>query len=99
MSADGNGRNCGKRKTGGPYGSAFLFSLPVVVIYFPHSGDLTSKLEAAEAKYGEQAARTTQFKTIAWYQLSDAKKKVKALSIASGQVAQDRHQQTQKVDR
>jgi len=62
----------------------FLILFAGIVIYFPHSGDLTSKLEAAEAKYGEQAVRTTEFKTIAWYQLSDAKKKVKALSIDTG---------------
>jgi len=62
----------------------FLILFTGVVIYFPHSGDLKSKLEEAEAKYGEQAARTTQFKTIAWYQLSDAKKKVKALNIDAG---------------
>lgn len=63
-------------------GFAILFA--GIFIYFPHAGDMQSKLEEAEAKYGEQATRTTQFKTIAWYQLSDAKKKVKALSVPAG---------------
>jgi uncharacterized membrane protein YadS len=62
----------------------FLILLAGVVIYFPHSGDMKAKIQEAEAKYGEQAARTTQFKTIAWYQLSDAKMKVKALNIDTG---------------
>ena len=62
----------------------FLILLAGVVIYFPHSGDMKSKLVEAEAKYGALAERTTQFKTIAWYQLSDAKKKVKALATPAG---------------
>ncbi len=55
-----------------------------IVIYFPHAGDMKSKIAEAEAKYGEQAARTTEFKTIAWYQLSDAKKKVQAMKVPAG---------------
>ena len=62
----------------------FFILIAGTLIYFPHAGDLKSKLEEAEAKYGEQANRTTAFKTIAWYQLADAKKKVKALSIPAG---------------
>lgn len=55
-----------------------------VIIYFPQAGDMKSKLAEIEAKYSEQAERTTQFKTIAWYQLSDAKKKVKAINSPAG---------------
>jgi uncharacterized integral membrane protein (TIGR00698 family) len=55
-----------------------------MIIYFPHAGDMKAKIEAAEAKYGKEAQRTDQFKTIAWYQLSDAKKKAKARSIPIG---------------
>ena len=62
----------------------FLILFAGVVIYFPHAGDMKAKLEEAEAKYGDQATRTTEFKTIAWHQLSDAKKKVKATSVEEG---------------
>jgi hypothetical protein len=62
----------------------FLILIAGIVIYFPQSGDMRSKLEQAEAKYGEQANRTTEFKTIAWYQLSDAKKKVRAQDTSVG---------------
>lgn len=55
-----------------------------MIIYFPSAPDLESKLDAAEAKYGQQAQRTDKFKTIAWFKLSDAKKKVKAKSSPAG---------------
>ena len=55
-----------------------------ILIYFPHTGDMKAKLGAAEAKYGVAAQRTTKFKTVAWHQLNDAKKKVKANSIPVG---------------
>ena len=62
----------------------FIILLAGVIIYFPHAGTMKTKLQKAESKYGQQAVRTNQFKTIAWYQLSDAKKKVKARNIPAG---------------
>ena len=62
----------------------FAILLAGIIIYFPHAGKMQSKLQEAEAKYGEQAKRTDQFKTIAWHQLSDANKKVKATGIPAG---------------
>ncbi|MCP4686614.1 MAG: putative sulfate exporter family transporter, partial [Desulfobacterales bacterium] len=62
----------------------FALLIAGMIIYFPHAGEMKSKLEAAEAKYGAEAKRTTAFKTIAWYQLADARKKVKVLSIDAG---------------
>ncbi len=55
-----------------------------IVFYFPHVGDMKAKIVKAEATYGVDAQRTTVLKTIAWYQLSDAKKKVKANSVGIG---------------
>jgi len=55
-----------------------------IVFYFPQSGNMKSIIEKAEAKYGTAAKRTAAYKTIAWYQLSDAKKKAKANSIGIG---------------
>jgi hypothetical protein len=62
----------------------FFILLAGVVLYFPQSGAMKSKLMDAEAKYSQAAQRTDQFKTIAWYQLYDAKKKVKAKDIPAG---------------
>ena len=62
----------------------FVILLAGILIYFPHAGSMQSKIEEAESKLKAQAERTTAFKTIAWYQLSDAKKKVKALDIPAG---------------
>jgi len=62
----------------------FFLLIAGIIIYFPHSGDMQSKLEAAEAKYSADAQRTDKFKTIAWYQMYDAKRKVKANGIATG---------------
>ena len=62
----------------------FLILLAGIIVYFPHATNMKAKIQAAEAKYAEQAKRTDQFKTIAWYQLSDAKKKVKATGIPAG---------------
>ena len=62
----------------------FALLIAGMLIYFPQTGDMKAKLEAAHAKYGVAAQRTTKFKTIAWHQLNDAKKKVKANSIATG---------------
>ncbi len=45
---------------------------------------MKTKLVKAEATYGVDARRTSEFKTIAWHQLSDTKKKVKANSIGIG---------------
>ena len=62
----------------------FAILIAGIIIYFPQAGNMETKLKAAEAKYAEQAQRTTKFKTIAWYQLADAKKKPKARDIAAG---------------
>jgi uncharacterized membrane protein YadS len=62
----------------------FFILLLGVLFYFPSAGNLKAKIEKAEAKYGEAAKRTAAFKTVAWYQLSDAKKKVKANSSGIG---------------
>ncbi len=62
----------------------FALLIAGMLIYFPQSGVMKGKLEEAQAKYGEAAKRTDKFKTIAWFQLYDAKKKVKALDIPAG---------------
>lgn len=55
-----------------------------VIIYFPQAGKMQEKLSAVETKYGAEAKKTDKFRTIGWYQLNDAKKKVKAKDIAIG---------------
>ena len=62
----------------------FAILLLGVILYFPSAGDNQAKLEEIDAKYSEQAYRTDKFKTIAWYKLYDAKKKVKAMDNAAG---------------
>ncbi len=62
----------------------FFILLVGIVFYFPQAGDVKAKLEKAEAKYSVQANRTDRLKTIAWYQLADAKKKVKAKDTGFG---------------
>ena len=62
----------------------FIILFAGMLIYFPYSGDMKAKIDEAQAKYGQAAERTKAFKTIAWYQLSDAKSKVKATGIDAG---------------
>jgi uncharacterized membrane protein YadS len=62
----------------------FFLLISGMVIYFPHAGDINAKLQGIEGEYMQQANRTDAFKTIAWYQMYDAKKKVKVNSIAAG---------------
>ncbi len=62
----------------------FVILFAGMILYFPHAGDMKEKLQKAETKYGQQARRTDKFKTVAWYQLNDAKKKVKALGVPAG---------------
>ncbi len=62
----------------------FAILIAGMLIYFPHAGAMKEKIQAAEAKYGQAAKRTDKFKTVAWYQLYDAKRKVKAKDIAAG---------------
>ncbi len=62
----------------------FFILIAGMIVYFPHAGDMRAKLEEAQAKYGQAAQRTDKFKTIAWYQLYDARKNVKANSIPAG---------------
>ena len=62
----------------------FFLLLIGVILYFPHAGDVKAKLEMGETAYAAQATRTDRFKAIAWYQMSDAKKKVKVKSNTAG---------------
>ncbi len=62
----------------------FFLLFAGAIIYFPQSGALQNKLLEAESKYLQAAQRTDKFKTIAWYQLYDSRKKVKANSIPVG---------------
>ncbi len=62
----------------------FFILLAGVVLYFPQAGTMKSKLMEIESTYLQAAQRTDKFKTIAWYQMNDAKKKVKANSIPAG---------------
>lgn len=62
----------------------FIILLLGVIFYFPNSGAMKTKIDAANAKYGQAAMKTDKFKTVSYYQLSDAKKKVKANSSAIG---------------
>ncbi|MDM8543214.1 putative sulfate exporter family transporter [Desulfococcaceae bacterium HSG9] len=62
----------------------FFLLIAGIMVYFPHTGEMQAKLQKVEAQYSEQAQRTDKLKTIAWYQLSDAKKKVQALKSSTG---------------
>ena len=62
----------------------FAILLLGIIFYFPNAGALKEKIDAANAKYSVEATKTNKFKTIGHYQLSDAKKKVKARSNAFG---------------
>lgn len=58
----------------------FFILIAGMLVYFPHAGNLKAKLQEVEAKYSQEAFRTDVFKTVAWYQMSDAKSKIKATS-------------------
>jgi len=62
----------------------FLILVAGMFVYFPHSGDMKDIIDKAQAKYGEAAQRTSAIKTIAWYKLSDGKKKAEARKISAG---------------
>lgn len=62
----------------------FAILVAGMFVYFPHTGAMKTKIEKAETTFGQQAKRTKALKTIAWYQLNDAKKKVQAKKIDSG---------------
>ncbi|THB78437.1 MAG: putative sulfate exporter family transporter [Desulfobacteraceae bacterium] len=62
----------------------FILLIASMIIYFPHSGAMKEIINKAEAKYGEAAARTSAIKTIAWYKLSDGKKKAEARKAPFG---------------
>jgi uncharacterized integral membrane protein (TIGR00698 family) len=62
----------------------FFLLLVGIIIYFPSADEHKQTLLQIEQKYEEQAFRTDQIKTIAWYQMQDAKKKVKARSSPAG---------------
>ena len=62
----------------------FFILLAGAILYFPQAGAMKAKLMDAEAKYSQAAQRTDKFKTIAWYQMYDAKKKVKSKDVPAG---------------
>ena len=62
----------------------FVILIAGAVLYFPQAGAMKAKLMDIEAKYAQAAQRTDKFKTIAWYQMYDAKKGVKANSTPAG---------------
>ena len=62
----------------------FFLLVAGMFIYFPHAGDMNAKLQKIEAEHMQQANRTEAFKTIAWYKMYDAKKKVKVNSVPAG---------------
>ena len=62
----------------------FALLIAGALIYFPHAGDMKAKLEKAEGKYLAEAQKTDKFKTVGWFQLYDARRKVKANSIPAG---------------
>jgi len=62
----------------------FALLIAGALIYFPHAGEMKVKLEAAEGKYMAEAQKTDKFKTVGWFQLYDARKKVKALNVPAG---------------
>lgn len=55
------------------------------IVYFPQAGEIREKLEEVERQYASQAARTNAFKTIAFYQMQDAKNAIKADDNTFGQ--------------
>jgi len=62
----------------------FFLLIAAMFVYFPYSGDMKEIINKAEAKYSEAANRTSAMKTIAWYKLSDGKKKAEARKISAG---------------
>jgi uncharacterized membrane protein YadS len=62
----------------------FFILIAGMLVYFPHSGDMKDIIDQAQAKYGEAAQRTNAIKTIAWYKLSDGKKKAEARKVSAG---------------
>ncbi|BBO73498.1 UPF0324 membrane protein [Desulfosarcina widdelii] len=62
----------------------FVILIAGAVLYFPQTGAMKAKLTDIESEYTQAAQRTDKFKTIAWYQMYDAKKKVKSKDIAAG---------------
>ncbi len=62
----------------------FFILIAAMLVYFPHSGEMRETINKAQAKYGQAAQRTQAIKTIAWYKLSDAKKKAEARKVSAG---------------
>ena len=62
----------------------FFLLITAMFIYFPHAGEMKEIINKAQMKYGQDAERTSAIKTIAWYKLSDAKKKAEARKISVG---------------
>ncbi len=62
----------------------FAILIAGLIIYVPQKSDLSAKLRAIDQKYGAQAERTKAFKTIAWYKIYDAKRKIEARKSGAG---------------
>jgi len=62
----------------------FFILIASMFIYFPHSGAMKEIIQKTESKYGQAAKRTNTIKTIAWYKLSDERKKAEARKISVG---------------
>lgn len=62
----------------------FFILIAGMLVYFPHAGDMKDIIHQAQAKYGKAAQRTNAIKTIAWYKLSDGKKKAEARKVSAG---------------
>ncbi len=62
----------------------FFILIAAMLVYFPHSGQMKETINKATAEYGQAAQRTHAIKTIAWYKLSDAKKKAEARKVSAG---------------
>ncbi|MCP4023762.1 MAG: putative sulfate exporter family transporter [Desulfobacteraceae bacterium] len=62
----------------------FVILVAGMILYFPHTGAIKTKIDEAAAKYEKAANRTTAIKTVAWYKLKDAKAKAKAKNVPAG---------------
>ncbi|MCP3943687.1 MAG: putative sulfate exporter family transporter [Desulfobacteraceae bacterium] len=62
----------------------FFILIAAMFVYFPHSGEMKEIINKAMVKYGQDDRRTSAIKTIAWYKMSDAKKKAEVRKIPAG---------------
>ena len=64
-----------------------------MIFYFPTAGANKAKLEGIKAKFSQEM-KTDKFRTVGYYNLSDAKKKVKANSNTMGKFMKKIRDQT-----